>query len=145
MPPCRSAQMSGVVVGHACEQEAILGELIPLFAGDFAGFASDAKRRIRKETFPAAQVTFLSLLSDALNPCFDSGLCRASGKSRSSILGAFLSRNHPEVTCRRPLLFRPGSIVPVNAFDSWMETFGSATNPIKSLAASPRTKPLLDQ
>ena len=34
---------------------------------------------------------------------------------------------------------------PGDGFRFLMETFGSATKAIKSLAASPRTKPLLDQ
>jgi hypothetical protein len=33
----------------------------------------------------------------------------------------------------------------VSAFDSWIETFGSATNEMSSFTVSPVTSPLLDQ
>src|SRR6185295_12565631 len=49
----------------------------------------------------------------------------------------------PLVTTRRPSDLRPGAIVAVSAFDSWIETFGSATNETSSFAASPTTRPRL--
>jgi hypothetical protein len=56
----------------------------------------------------------------------------------SSALGA---TRGPEVASRRWRLRRPASIVPVRALDSWIETFGSATNDMSSFAASPRERP----
>src|ERR1019366_7616468 len=94
--PGRRAQGAGIVVGHAGEVEAIVGELVPLLAGDLAGFAADADGGVGEESF---------------------------GHQR-----------------RRPAL-----ILPVKAFDSWIETFGSATNEMRSFAESPRTRPLLPQ
>ena len=99
VPPCGIPKMKGIVVRMAAEVIAVFRQLIPLLAGDFAGFAADAESSVGKETF--GQRLF-------------------------------------------PLL-RPGSIIPVSAFDSWIDTLGSATKPIKSLAASPLTRPRLDQ
>ena len=42
--------MAGVVVGIARPNEAIIGHLVPFFASDFAGFATDAHSRIGEET-----------------------------------------------------------------------------------------------
>ena len=42
--------MAGVVVGIARPNEAIIGHLVPFFARDFAGFATDAYSRISEET-----------------------------------------------------------------------------------------------
>ena len=42
--------MAGVVVGIARPNEAIIGHLVPFFARDFAGFATDAHSRISEET-----------------------------------------------------------------------------------------------
>ena len=41
--------MAGVVVGIARPNEAIIGHLVPFFARDFAGFATDAYSRIGEE------------------------------------------------------------------------------------------------
>ncbi len=37
--------------------------------------------------------------------------------------------------------WRPATMVQVSAFDSWIETFGSATNGMSSFAGSPRSRP----
>ena len=42
--------MAGVVVGIARPNEAVIGHLVPFFARDFAGFATDAHSRIGEET-----------------------------------------------------------------------------------------------
>ena len=42
--------MAGVVVGIARPNEAVIGHLVPFFARDFAGFATDAYSRISEET-----------------------------------------------------------------------------------------------
>src|SRR5205823_8817902 len=145
MPPGRSAQMHGVVVRHSGKQTAIVRQLIPLLASDFARFASDAQGRVSEKAFFAGHVyTFPSFVSIALKPCLVSGLCRAHGRSRSSARDGNFFTNGPLVTCRRPLLLRPDSIIAVRAFDSWIDTFGSPTNAIKSFAASPRTSPFVD-
>ena len=43
--------MAGVIVGIARPNEAIIGHLVPFFARDFAGFATDAHSRISEETY----------------------------------------------------------------------------------------------
>jgi hypothetical protein len=49
MPPSRCAQMAGVVVGIARPNETVIRHMVPFFAGDFAGFATDAHSRIGEE------------------------------------------------------------------------------------------------
>src|SRR3954465_4981182 len=39
----------------------------------------------------------------------------------------------------------PGRMSAVRAFDSWIDTFGSATKEMSSFAASPRAMPVLPQ
>lgn len=41
--------MTGVVVGIARPNEAVIGHVVPFFAGDFTGFAADTNGRIGKE------------------------------------------------------------------------------------------------
>ena len=41
--------MTGVVVGIARPNKAVIGHLVSFFARDFAGFATDAHRRIGEE------------------------------------------------------------------------------------------------
>ena len=52
---------------------------------------------------------------------------------------------HTVVSVKKPTVIdrdrRPGRMFAVNAFDSWIDTFGSATNAINSFAESPRTNP----
>jgi hypothetical protein len=50
VPPRGCAKMAGVVVGIARPNEAIIGHLVPFFARDFTGFATDAYSRISEET-----------------------------------------------------------------------------------------------
>jgi hypothetical protein len=49
MPPRRCAEVTGVVVGIARPNESIIRHMIPFFARDFAGFATDAHSRIGEE------------------------------------------------------------------------------------------------
>src|SRR5262245_26877787 len=49
MPPGRCAEMAGVVVGITRPNETVVRHLVPFFAGDFAGFATDANSRICEE------------------------------------------------------------------------------------------------
>ena len=48
--PRGRAELTGVVVGIARPNESILRHMIPFFARDFAGFATNAHSRIREET-----------------------------------------------------------------------------------------------
>ena len=41
--------MAGVVVGIAGPNETVIRHMVPFFAGDFAGFATDAHSRISEE------------------------------------------------------------------------------------------------
>src|SRR5690348_16982726 len=143
MPPGRRAERDGIVVRHAAEMKPVIGKLIPLLARNFARLAADAQRRIGEESLDGHQ--FPSLVSEALNPCAASGFPRTGGRSRSSARSSTAGTSAPLVTTRRFRLLRPASIVAVNAFDSWMDTLGSAINPISSFAASPRTMPLPPQ
>src|SRR3954471_3714752 len=61
------------------------------------------------------------------------------GMSRG--MSGTLARSSPRYAARRLRDLRPGTMSPVNAFDSWMCTLGSATKPMRSLAASPCTRP----
>jgi hypothetical protein len=47
--PCRCAEVTGVVVGIARPNKAVIRHLIPFFARHFAGFATDADSRIGEE------------------------------------------------------------------------------------------------
>jgi hypothetical protein len=49
MPPGRCAEMTGVVVRISRPNEAVIRHIVPFFAGDFAGFATDAHSRISEE------------------------------------------------------------------------------------------------
>src|SRR3954454_23781624 len=50
VPPCRRAQMTGVVIGISRPNESVIRDVVPFFAGHFAGFAADADRRVGEET-----------------------------------------------------------------------------------------------
>src|SRR5215467_2409320 len=47
--PRRCAEVTGVVVGIARPNESVIGHVVPFFARDFAGFATDADGRISKK------------------------------------------------------------------------------------------------
>ena len=113
--PRSAAKLAGVVVRHAGEGVAVLRKLVPLFAGDFAGLAPDAERRIGEEAAPIVHV-------DALP--------RNSSKYRRS--SAPRGRLPARISHVRPLV-------------SWMWTLGSSAMCSKSLALSPVTMPLLPQ
>src|SRR3954447_7975819 len=74
---------------------------------------------------------------DVTTPCFPGILRRAGGRSRHAGVAG--------VRTGAKCFLRPGSMLPVNAFDSWIETLGSPTNEIRWLAESPRTSPALPQ
>ena len=48
--PRGRAKVTGVVVGIPRPNEAVIGHLVPFFARDFAGFATDAHSWISEET-----------------------------------------------------------------------------------------------
>jgi hypothetical protein len=48
--PRGCAKMAGVVVGIARPNEAVIGHVVPFFARDFAGLATDAHSWISEET-----------------------------------------------------------------------------------------------
>ena len=50
MSPGRCAEVTGVVVRISGPREPVIRHLVPFFARDFAGFASDADTRISEET-----------------------------------------------------------------------------------------------
>jgi hypothetical protein len=56
-------QRGCVVVGTTRENEAVVGDEVPLFAGNLAGLAADADRRVGEEADPR-----LCLLAVALRP-----------------------------------------------------------------------------
>ena len=47
--PRGCAEVAGVVVGIARPNEAVIGNVVPFFARDFAGLATDAHSRISEE------------------------------------------------------------------------------------------------
>jgi hypothetical protein len=49
MPPGRCTEMPGVVVGIARPNETVIRHMVPFFARDFAGFATNAHSRIGEE------------------------------------------------------------------------------------------------
>src|SRR5207249_3340572 len=102
-----------------------------------AALLSRKPRRLGGERLREQVVHHASSLSwdrVARSPCRPTGRPRTGGRSRgiSSWSGA-LESSGPLVTTRRPRLQRPGSMLPVRHFDSWIETLGSATNEISSL------------
>src|SRR5262249_19191117 len=49
VPPGRRTERGGVVVGHAGEAKAVIGQLVPLLASDLARLAADAERGVGEE------------------------------------------------------------------------------------------------
>jgi hypothetical protein len=56
VPPRVGTERAGVVERHAEEIEPVLGYVVPLLAGDLAGFASDADGGVGKEADPLRMV-----------------------------------------------------------------------------------------
>jgi hypothetical protein len=52
VPPGVRAEADGVVIGHAGQVQAVLGDVVPLLAGDLARLAADADRGIGEEAHP---------------------------------------------------------------------------------------------
>src|SRR2546430_8102503 len=99
VPPVDTVQLAGVVVAVAGElpDPAVLGrQLVPFLARDLARFATDANRRVGKESH---------------------GL------------------RH----------FHAFSTLQTNALPSWIDTFGSPTQDVRSLTTSPVLKPIQPQ
>src|SRR5438874_2022990 len=128
VPPGGRAELRGVVVAEAGEVEAVVGQLVPLLAGHFAGLAADAERGVGEESFHSFSGSCCS------------GCC-LKGRSPTMSRGIEISGSSLKPVSRRLRRRRPGRISPVRAFDSWICTFGSATNEISSLAESPRARP----
>src|SRR5437016_4798418 len=82
MPPGGGSQMAGVVVGEAAPVQTIVGELIPLLAGDFTGLTTDAHSRIGEESG-----RFHPLASACAEPCSSASLLseRLPGKTLQRI------------------------------------------------------------
>jgi hypothetical protein len=56
VPPGVGAEPLAVVIGHAAEVQAVLGDVVPLLAGDLAGLAADADAGVGKEPDPQGVV-----------------------------------------------------------------------------------------
>ena len=63
VPPRRGAKARSVVVGHAGQQEPVLGHGVPFLAGDLAGLAADAHRGVGEEPDPRRVVALVTGLA----------------------------------------------------------------------------------
>ena len=86
VPPGGGAELHGVVVRHAGEEEAVVGQLVPLLARDLTSLAADTKRRIGKKALGLGHQAFPSLLSCA---CPVLRLVSAAGRGQIALV-AFL-------------------------------------------------------
>src|SRR5437899_998635 len=104
-------------------------QLIPFLAGHLAGLAPDAHRRIREEPHRLSHQ--------------DSPLRARASPAPSSLGGGREERasgaRRPSEGGRSPPPRR--STLQTKAFPSWIETLGSATRAVSSLAASPVMRP----
>src|SRR5207248_7264981 len=139
----------GVVVALAGPLLAVLRDEVPFLARDFARLAADAHRRVGEEPHPRLR---LVAVGDALvgvrleerahvffaSSCSTRGSCsrRESAWSRSSATNC--------ASCG-PCGRRPGRMSHVNAFTSWMCTFGSSAMCVRSFAAPPVVSPRVPQ
>ena len=155
MPPGGCAQRHGVVVRHAGEDEAVVRQLVPLLAGHLAGLAADADRGVGEEALArdairvSSRAAFIStwclrqpsalalrcVLPSLARSCTRgrSPACAPVGRSRSSSRSGSSGPSGPLVASVARSL-RPGSIVAGERFDLLIDTFGSATNEIRSFA-----------
>src|SRR5207248_9241775 len=117
--PRVGAELAGVVVAVPRPLEPILWDEVPLLARDLARLAADAYRRVREE--PDARLGVLAV---------GGGHRRARSRRRATNRGR-----------RGPRGRRPGPMSHVNAFTSWMWTFGSSAMWERSFAASPVVRP----
>src|SRR5690606_11558984 len=121
MPPGRATEVARVVVAVASEPELVHRQLVPLLAGDLAGLAADAQRRVGQEAhrpWPGA------------------------GRTRPARLVADYLGAHPRPSSSVLRVSRPLRRLQVNAFASWIREFGSSTSALRSFAMPPVAMPL---
>src|SRR6266404_2093623 len=159
VPPGRCTKVAGVVVGISRPGEAVVWNLVPFFARDFASFTADANARVGEETNLDAilHIRMLPLIR-ALDSFADHRLSTfpcspwppASGPGEAPGGGCSGCR-FGGPSCGTYFLIhslnagprgnRPGTMLQASALASMIVTFGSPEIGTKSLVASPRTGP----
>ena len=81
--------MAGVVVGIARPNEAVIGHLVPFFARDFAGFATDAHSWISEETN-------LNVVAHVRVPALIRAVCAFADHAKNRIRKAGTQENRAE-------------------------------------------------
>src|SRR5919108_731154 len=143
VPPGVGPEGQRVVVGVAADaQRPVLGDQVPLLAGDLAGLAADADAGVGEKPHPR---TGLAVVAAAEGRGGQVGQGHAGPPSLASPIPARARRS--STSCRRaaPRGRRPGWMSQVAALDSWMWTLGSSTSDSRSLAASPLAMPRVPQ
>src|ERR1700751_2600897 len=116
MAPSRIAHGSCVVVGEAAPVQPIDRNIVPLFAGDFAGFAADAQSGIGKE--PGSPFAVLVRIFRTKLKQFG----RWSSTHATLCVSRLNCSSTPALSGRR----RPGIRLQTRALLSMMRTLGSS-------------------
>src|SRR5690606_36218905 len=121
----RRRQAARIVVAHARQGAAIGRQRVPLLAGDLAGLAADAQRRVGEEAVTPAR----------LDPRAGGGLRLACADVRSDdgIRSFLVPIAHRTASPRS----RPLRSAQVSALFSCMQVFASPTTAVSTLAMSP--------
>src|SRR5207248_2587254 len=122
---------------------------VPLLAGDLAGLAADADRRVGEEAHPLLRLVAVA----GGNTCAPGELGHVvfllrSGSGRGALSRCRSARLRVSSTSSlsaAPRGRRPGRMSQLAALTSWMCTFGSSTKGKRSLAESPVTRPFVPQ
>ena len=131
--PGRRAQADGVVVGHPGQAQPVLGHRVPLLAGDLAGLAADADRRVGEEAHPRRDGPD-GPRAGGRGQC-SSG--RPSLHLRAGVVGDARPVRRtpaPARAARARAGAAPGWMSQASALTSWMCTFGSRARCVRSLA-----------
>src|SRR3954471_24074978 len=141
-PRVRS-QLGGVVVGLAAPEQPVLRNQIPFLAGDLAGLAADADRRVGEEAHARLRLLAVRVRPRGGRPG-DLGHAHVGRPSSRSTRGAWRRSSY---ACSRwpatnwvslsPRGRRPGRMSQESAFTSWMCTLGSSAMCVRSFAAPP--------
>src|ERR1017187_124106 len=144
MAPRARPETTGVVVRHAEHLEAVLGDAVPLLAGDLARLAPDADRAVSEESLARRRVLPAGVGRGIRRP----RPARHQVPSPGGVIRVVPVSTLRPARCRyastkrgsaAPVGRRPGWISHAAAFDSWMWTLGSRLTPIRSFAESPLT------
>src|SRR5207248_3292111 len=151
VPPGVGRELAGVVVRVPAPDGSVCGNEVPLLARDLAGLAPDADRGVREEADAFLLLVGVRLPAVGLRGQLEEVhevFLASSGSTRGSASRRECACSRSSATKRGssgPRGRRPGWIPHVNAFTSWMWTFGSSAMCERSFAESPVTRPRLPQ